>query len=395
MVIRRRPNVRTGPVGNKIIAIAEHYPNNNQIYVTSGMDGDHGATSHHYGLTYAGSPTAAIDFGFGGSSHPAAGRDFAKWWYDRFWGLTVEEIHTTPFNTDQGFYVKNQRRYPGGGPFAGATARAHRDHVHIATSSALADQILARTMAQFGLETPAPAPAPVNVGPIFGWDTSDFDHDRGMRAVNITNGQKEGIRFFTHKISEGTKVVHAQCGEKLKAAAAANIPFIGAYVVPRTPGNNGHGTAVAQAQFAIAQLDKQFPEWRRHPGFFWQVDLEHWPDDEVAPQHAIAMAWELRRTTYHPLVFYAPKWAYGDSIPGTDPLWSSDYRGSGAPAGFKTMYDRVKDTGNGWVKYSGRIPVIWQYASDSIIGGQKTCDANVFKGGEEDFAAMLARTVVE
>ena len=71
-------------------------------------------------------------------------RDVAKWLYDRFAGDTVELIHTTPFSTDRGFYVKNQRKYPGGGVYGPQTRREHRNHVHFATSKALAAKILAR-----------------------------------------------------------------------------------------------------------------------------------------------------------------------------------------------------------------------------------------------------------
>jgi len=78
------------------------------------MDGDHGQVSHHYGLSYRGSPTAAIDIGAGG--YPAGSakmRDVARWLYDNFADYTVELIHTTPFRDDNGFYVKNQARDPG------------------------------------------------------------------------------------------------------------------------------------------------------------------------------------------------------------------------------------------------------------------------------------------
>jgi hypothetical protein len=154
--VSRWPNVVVGPVGTKLLEVMAYYPKSAEIYVTSGMDGDHGPVSHHYGLTYQSSPTAAIDIGFGSEGQPARGRDVAKWLYDNFSDLIVELIHTTPFTDDDGFYVKNQVRYPGGGPYAGATAAAHRSHVHFATSSALADLILVRLGAPRGAATPAP-----------------------------------------------------------------------------------------------------------------------------------------------------------------------------------------------------------------------------------------------
>lgn len=58
---------------------------------------------------------------------------------------------------------------------------------------------------------------------IYGWDASDFDHDRGMRATHIRRAAEQGIRFFTHKITEGTHVTHQHAGDKLAAARDAGI----------------------------------------------------------------------------------------------------------------------------------------------------------------------------
>ena len=63
------------------------------------MDGDHGQQSHHYGLWYQDSPTAALDIGAGG--YPAGSakmRDFAKWLYDNTPTTPSKLIHTTPLS---------------------------------------------------------------------------------------------------------------------------------------------------------------------------------------------------------------------------------------------------------------------------------------------------------
>jgi hypothetical protein len=138
------PGVRIGPVGKQLVRILEHYPKKAEIAITSGYRPERG--SHHGGLVYRGSPTAAIDIG-GGGLNPTGSRrmrDVAKWLYNRFAADTVELIHTTPYTTDAGFYVKNQRKYPGGGPYDKQTRQQHRNHVHFATSKALAKKILAR-----------------------------------------------------------------------------------------------------------------------------------------------------------------------------------------------------------------------------------------------------------
>jgi lysozyme len=141
-----RPGLRVGPVGRLLVRILEHYPKRG-LTITSAYRP--GPRSHHRGLVYGNSPTAAVDLI---TNQGAAGmRDVAKWLYDRFAADTVELIHTTPFSTDRGFYVKNQKKYPGGGPYSAQTRREHRDHVHFASSKGLAQRILAR----LGAKAPA------------------------------------------------------------------------------------------------------------------------------------------------------------------------------------------------------------------------------------------------
>lgn len=114
--------------------------------ITSGMDGYHGSKpygSHHYAaLSYNGSETAALDIGCWNSKtdRSARGRAFARALYEHS-DLTVELIVSgvgSGLNTYGGYYVKNQRRVA---PYA---VSDHYDHIHWATSSALADRMLAR-----------------------------------------------------------------------------------------------------------------------------------------------------------------------------------------------------------------------------------------------------------
>lgn len=149
VMVQRWDNVVTGPLGERMIRFLDRYPNADKIYITSATDGDHGSVSHHYGLWYKGSRTAAIDIGANSARRM---RDVARWLYVNFSNLTVELIHTTPFADDDGFYVKDQIRYPGGSIYGKATIRAHRNHVHWATSTALMTLIERMT-----------APAPTSV----------------------------------------------------------------------------------------------------------------------------------------------------------------------------------------------------------------------------------------
>jgi hypothetical protein len=169
------------------------------------------------------------------------------------------------------------------------------------------------------------------------------------------------------------------------AAVAAGIPLVGLYIVPRTPGPS----IEAQVNFAIAEADRQFPQWRTLPGYFWQVDLEHWSYDKVAPQHGVTMAALLRAKTGKPTILYAPRWAYGNTIGGSDLLWASSY-GSNPDLPFREAYERAGGNSHpGWAAYSGRVPTILQYGARTTIGGQGICDANAFRGTVAELAALV------
>jgi hypothetical protein len=219
---------------------------------------------------------------------------------------------------------------------------------------------------------------------VFGWDASDFDWSRG--PVDLTAAARDGIQFFTHKATEGTSVRHARFGEAMRRAKTAGIEFRGAYVVVRTPGNNGHGSVHAQADYFLSYLDQQVPGWRTDPGFFLQVDLEHWPYDKVEPQHGVQACQLLRAATGKWVVLYAPKWSFGDSIPGDDPLWASNY-GANRAVAYRQTYPG--DSATGWAAYSRRTPVILQFGSNTRIGSQPTCDANAFRGTLDQFRALI------
>jgi peptidoglycan hydrolase-like protein with peptidoglycan-binding domain len=273
---------------------------------------------------------------------------------------------------------------------AGAVTRFQQAEV---PGAEVAGQVRAAEFAQL-FKNAGVVPGPGG-GLVFGWDASDFDYGRGMRTGHLRAAHDEGIRFFTHKISEwgaGGRTVHRRCGEMLKAARDVGMVWFGAYVVARS------GRPVAdQAGFAIDTLNTQAAGLIGDPRFRWQVDTEVWRDsngveyDHVSPETGAALLAELNRRTGKSVGFhYAPKWAYGDSIPGDDPLWASDYRGSGGPAHWQTEWKHTKQENHpGWTAYSGRTPAILQFSSDSVIGGQHTCDCNAFRGSEAQLLALI------
>lgn len=221
---------------------------------------------------------------------------------------------------------------------------------------------------------------------IFGWDASQFDHDRGMRQRHVTAAAQEGIQFFTHKsteLSNGGLVQHQWLGYTMVAARDAGIPFLGSYVVARTG-----PSAVAQAAAAIKWTKYEAPWLLDHPGFFWQVDLEKWPYDSVSPAVGLALASSLENMTGKKAVLYASRGQYGNSVRGSYPLWNAHYYSAASGLKWDDGYRKL-NTASDWEPYSGQTPRILQYTSTAIIGGQHTCDANVFRGSNDDFSEMI------
>jgi hypothetical protein len=218
----------------------------------------------------------------------------------------------------------------------------------------------------------------------YGTDCSDYDWTRG--PMDVAAMARDGIQFLTHKATEGTKTRHVHYGEALNRARAAGIPFMGAYMVPRTPGNGGHGSVQAQVDYLLAYLDAQTPWWRGTPEFFLQVDTEHWGYDDVAPRYGVQACDLLRAQTGKWVVHYAPRWAYQDSIGGDHPLWASSY-GSNPAVPYRQAYPG--DKAAGWAPYSGRTPVFLQYGSKLTIGRQPGCDANAFRGTPDQLRTLI------
>jgi len=142
------------------------------------------------------------------------------------------------------------------------------------------------------------------------------------------------------------------------------------------------GNPVGRADSFLADLDARCPGWRDRDAFILQVDCERWNDNPatVPSKGEIQIFCDrlVNRTggKYWPVV-YAPQWVYGNSLTGLGyPLWASNYVSSSGS--FKSLYPG--DSSGRWHAYSGQVPIILQYASSAIIGGQTSSDANAFKG---------------
>lgn len=194
--MRRYDGVQTGPVGESIIAFVErYYPKFNELYVTSAYRNEAG--SHHSGLSWDASPTAAVDFGaydgVGVEEGQRRMRDFAEWLDDAIRPELAELIHTTPYDTDEGFYVSHGRRTS----FDPGTTAAHLNHVHVAFSEAS----LARAAAKMGPQTPIPTPDPTpapSEPPTGLLEGLDYAFQRPPIAAM----QAEGIKFVCRYLSQ-------------------------------------------------------------------------------------------------------------------------------------------------------------------------------------------------
>jgi hypothetical protein len=216
----------------------------------------------------------------------------------------------------------------------------------------------------------------------FGWDTSHYD---GLLGADVMRrAYAEGIRFVTAKVGEGGSYDDLADGPNLAAAKAAGMPLIGGYYVVRSS-----PSVAAQVANCIALADESEPWWRTFPGWFWQVDLERWDTDSVPASVGIAFGNALRAATGRPVVMYASRGQYGNQLTGwPGHLWNAHYPSS-RQAPFKDMYPG--DDFVGWSEYSGKVPLILQYASTATIAGKTTCDANAYRGTVDELIADLMK----
>jgi hypothetical protein len=224
---------------------------------------------------------------------------------------------------------------------------------------------------------------------LFLYDVYDFTVDAGYRSQHAAEAHAQGIFGMNAKVTEhssGGTATHAAAMGMLNVAVANGLKAPIGFIVPRTPGPS----IDAQIDVAISKADQYMPGWRTWPLFAWQVDLEHWSYDSVAPNWGVEMCKRLMQRTQTAAFLYAPKWAYGDTVPDFPgrKLWASNYSGSGSPRNYRDMY--LGPTAPGWVSYSGAKPVLNQYCSDGRVGSYpNNLVMTAFEGSEADYKATL------
>lgn len=383
------PAVQYGPTGTKLKAFLNKWyapADRGELYVTLAYTP--GSGDAHGGLTWNGSATAALDLGaldFGATVGQDRMKAMAAWLYQNFKAQLHELAHVTPSSSDPDYSVKL-------GVDVAQFMPDANNRIHLSASSASIDAMETKAQQLWGNETPPasggdPGGQPMEPGPIYGWDMSDFNNSP---TSDVTQSYAAGIRFFTHKLIEldsgGGHFEHTKCAARVLAAKDAGIPFVGVYVVPRTG-----VSAQTLANEALRLLDLRMPGLKNYKGFFWQVDTEKWSYDNVSPTlgEQVAVALEAL-TPGRKAVHYAPQWAYGNTVPNTArPLWASSY-GNNANQAYKALYTANGGANHvGWGSYSGRVPKILQYGSNGIIVNGRGGDVNAFKGSTKDFATMI------
>jgi hypothetical protein len=68
------------------------------------------------------------------------------------------------------------------------------------------------------------------------------------------------------------------------------------------------------------------------------------------------------------------------------PLWASNY-GANPKTSYRNAYPG--DSSSRWDKYSGQVPALLQYGSETIIAGQRRCDANAFRGTIDQLVKLV------
>lgn len=204
--------------------------------------------------------------------------------------------------------------------------------------------------------------------------------------MDLAAAARDGVNFFTHKSTEATWTKHRNYGEAMRRARDAGIPVLGAYHVVRSPAN-----AAAEVDYCLSYVDQQTPWWRDWPYWFWQVDLEKWPYDAVPASEGEHFADLIEARTGRKAVIYASRGQYGDQLTGTShDLWNANY-GANITDHYRDVYAaRGGDSGSGWIAYSGRMPVFWQFGSRCTIGSQTICDGNAFRGTLDQLRALIA-----
>lgn len=332
--LRRYTNVTVGAVGEQIIKLIEiYYPQASQLYVTSAYRNESG--SHHIGLTWNGSPTAAVDLGAYDDPAPnsldqADMRDVARWLEENFGDLLAELIHTTPYADDNGFY----RTYGKRSTFSKATQDAHLNHVHVAFSAVSIAEAFKRAQTRWGTGFPLPDSTPI---PVNNWKTLHLiDIASYQDGIDLAGVQRAGFNAVNIKTGQGLWYEYNNAKKYADEAKRLGMEICTFHWID----NSGSGRAQADYAFRLIQRMGGPANWAHQCDCEDNATFEIWRDyclrmQELTGRPVInytgdwwwtARKWQGANIT--PYLWAAPNDGYLSGYPGdTSPHWRAGYGG--------------------------------------------------------------------
>lgn len=223
---------------------------------------------------------------------------------------------------------------------------------------------------------------------VFVVDTSHYDGDLSLALLR--RWRALGLAGLTHKIGEGLANDDPLDGTVLARARDAGFPVLGGYFIPHQGVD-----PVREAARCVELADRDESWWREFPAWLWQIDAERWSaTDRVSAAEIddFADALTVRSGGHGRIVLYASRGQYHDDLAGLRwPLWNADYGSELSYTDPWMIYRALAgDLGRGWTKYSGQVPLLWQFTSRATLAGQTTCDVSAWCGSEAELIAWAS-----
>lgn len=318
----------------------EFSPNDN------GRPGDGGSDYHSYGM--------AVDFyALNGSAqwHERM-RDFAKWLYDNYSGYLLELIHTTPFATDNGFYVKRGQKvgqfFYGNPSDPSSTAGQHVDHVHVAMDKASANALIAKLGAK---STPATTTtSTASAGHMYLIDLASYQD-----GIDLAKVKAAGFGAVNVKLGQGGYYEWTEAGDYIRKARALGMRISTFYWI------EGGSSGASQAQHCLALL-------RKHNGGYDDVVVQCDNEDSATWAVTRDFANTMKAALGRPIVMYTGDWWAQSHGPSWNVASLTPYLWAPPNRGYLSSYpgDSSSDWNAGYWGFSKLA--IMQYAVSGIAG---------------------------
>ena len=211
-------------------------------------------------------------------------------------------------------------------------------------------------------------------------------HPGFQRGLNIEQVYREGFRFLSVKLCEGTSNTWEAMGSAdwIRRGKTLGMSCLGyAYLQPGNIPEQARVFAGALARCGV-------------PGVIDAEAITVRGGDTV-PTLTIGMIrqfhTELRKLGAPIPLLYLPRWYWqrigSPDLSGLPPLWGSSYP-STQHATASELYELVTPTR--WASYGGLPVMVLQFAETALVAG-KAIDANAYQGTPTDFARVTQQSV--